>query len=102
MSIEVTRGGMTLFLIAVSVGQWFMVLSFGCTRSHACCSAASLAAYAINAARLAVGGGTGRCGLIWIGCITGLLAVSRTGVLDSTYTRESWAARNISHPLWSP
>ena len=48
MNIEVPSASMTFFLIAVSVGRWFMVLSFGCTRFHACFSAASLAANAIN------------------------------------------------------
>jgi len=101
--MDVPSASMTLFLIAVSVGRWFIVLSLGWSRSHACWSAASLAAYAMNAAKFAVTGGTGRCGLAGTGCITGLLAVSRTGVLVKTSMSESWAARyTSSHPLWSP
>ncbi len=79
-----------------------MVLSLGCSSSHACLLVVSAAAYAMNVAKLAVGGGTSLCGLMGTGCITGLLAVSRTGVLDNTSTNESWAARDTSHPLWSP
>jgi hypothetical protein len=101
-NMDVPSASMTLFLIAVSVGRWFIVLSLGWSRSHACWSAASLAAYAMNAAKFAVTVGTGRCGLAGTGCMTGLLVVSRTGVLDKTSTSESWDARYTSHPLWSP
>ena len=86
--VDVPRASITLFLIAVSVGRWFIVLSWGWSSSHACWSAASSAAYVMNAAKFAVTGGTGRCGLAGTGCITGLLAVSRTGVLDRTSTSE--------------
>ncbi len=34
--VNVHRASMTLFLIAVSMGRWFMVLSLGCNRSQAC------------------------------------------------------------------
>ena len=101
-NIDVPSASITLFLIAASVGRWFMVLSLGWSRSHACWSTASLAAYAMIVSKLAVTGGTGRCGLAGTGCITGLLAVSRNGDLDKTSTSESWAARYTSQPLWSP
>jgi hypothetical protein len=85
---------MTLFLIAVSVGRWFRILSIGCRRFNA--------AYATNSASEAVPGGTGTCGLLGTGSMMELLAVSLTGVCARTSIRESRAARYTSHPLWSP
>jgi len=93
---------MTLFLIAVSVGRWFKILSIGCRRSHAARSFASLTAYATNSASGAVLCGTGKCGLLGTGSMMGLLAVSLTGVCVRTSIRESSAARYTSHPMWSP
>ena len=71
---DVASASMTLFLSAVSVGRWFMVRSFGYRVSQTCCAIALLTAYAANSACGAVGRRTGRCGLIWTGSMTGLLA----------------------------
>ena len=57
------------------------------------CAFASSFLYARKSARVAVIGGTGKCGLTGTGWRTGLLAVSRTGVLESTSTSVSRAAR---------
>jgi hypothetical protein len=91
--MEVFNASKTGPLMAASVGRWFIILSVGCKMSQACCSLASMIAYATNCAWVAVTGGTVRCGLIGTGCMMGLLDVSRTGVLVKTSTRESSAAR---------
>ena len=70
-----------------------MYLSFGLSTSHARCAFASSFLYTRKSARVAVIGGTGKWGLTGTGWRTGLLAVSRTGVLDSTSTSVSRAAR---------
>jgi hypothetical protein len=51
---------MTLFLIAVSVGRWFRILSMGCSRFHAARSFVSWTVYATNSASEAVLGEMGR------------------------------------------
>ena len=86
---DVASASMTLFLSAVSVGRWLMVRSIGCRVSQTCCAIALLTAYVANSACGAVGRGTGRCGLIGTGPMTGFLTVSRTGVFVNTSTKES-------------
>ena len=75
---------MTKLLIAASVGRWFICLSLGLSSSRGV-----LVLYARKSARVAVVGDISRWGLIGTGCMTGLLAVSRTGVLVRTLTRAS-------------
>ncbi len=58
--------------------------------------------YVRKSARVAVVGGTGKWGLTGTGWRTGLLAVSRTDILESTSTSVSRAARLMSHPRWPP
>ena len=76
-----SRASMTELLIAASVGLWFIGLSLGLSNSHAHWSLVSSFLYVRKSARVAVVGGIGRCGLIGTCCMTGVLAVSRTGVL---------------------
>ncbi len=70
------RASMTVLSMVASVGQWFMILSFGWSRSHAICAFASLLRYVRNSAMVAVAGGKGLCGRMGTGCITGFFAVS--------------------------
>ena len=80
--------------MAASVGRWFMYLSLGLRTSHARCALVSLILYTRTSAKVAVVGGMGRWGLIvGTGWRIGLLAMSRTGVLESTSTRVSMAAK---------
>ena len=72
---------MTELLIAASVGLWFIGLSLGLSNSHKRWSLVSSFLYVRKSARVAVVEGIGRCGLIGTCCMTGVLAVSRTGVL---------------------
>ena len=67
--------------MAASVGRWFICLSLGLSSAHASWSLVSWFLYSMKSARVAVAWGMGRWGLIGTGCMTGLLEVSRTGVL---------------------
>ena len=87
------RASMTELLMVASVGRLFMYLSFGLSTSHERCALASSFLYARKSVRVAVVSGIGKWGLTGTGWRTGLLAVSRTGVLESTSTSVSRAAR---------
>ena len=91
--VDDPRASMTELLMAAPVGRWFMYLSFGLSTFHARSTFASSFLYARKTTRVAVIGGIGKWGLTGTGWRTGLLEVSRTGVLESTSTSVSRAAR---------
>ena len=93
MWLDCPRARVTVFLIAVSVGRWFIIFPGGCALSHRFSSIWSWARYASSCACVDVVGGLGRCGLIGVVSRMGLLELSLIGVLVSTSIISSSAAR---------